>query len=326
MSNQAIGTLAKEVGDDWKEHAYYEDVERFMPDLWKNLILPVIGGCDFTTTVDLAAGHGRNTEFLLPLTQTLHVVDINQENIEFCRRRFKGRDSRIRYVVNDGSSLSALRGDSVTLVYCFDAMVHFDSDVVRNYLREFFRILEPGSHVFIHHSNYTANPCGKWMDNPNIRNFMSKELFAHYAHKEGLTVAFQKVIDWGGHPELDCLSLLRKPNPPQRIDGSYTRRDGMLLVLAGAHESAKFTLARPGTITLEAHAHEWCGRLVVKQEGRVLATFEVNEEQPQSKPCVFEAEAGEVSLHAEDRGDGRGEAWVKNIDIEWRKESAAPQA
>lgn len=157
------------------------------------------------------------------------------------------------------------------------------------------------------------------MDSPDIRNFMSTELFAHYAHKEGLSVASQRVIDWGGNPGLDCLSLLRKPNPLQRISGTYTRRDGMFFVLAGPHEVVKTTLARPGTLTLEAHAHEWCGRLAVEQQGRVLGTFDVHEAKTQSKQCVFEAEAGELVFRSEDRGDGRGEAWVKGIDVRWRK-------
>ncbi|MCK8504070.1 class I SAM-dependent methyltransferase [Myxococcus fulvus] len=319
MSKEAVAVLAKEVGDDWKEHAYYDEVEAFMPEAWKNLIWPVISACDFTSTMDLAAGHGRNTEFLLPLSERVHVVDINPENIDFCRRRFAGRDSKISFVVNDGSSLAALRSGSLTLAYCFDAMVHFDSDVVRAYLREFFRVLAPDAHAFIHHSNYTANPCGRWMDNPGIRNFMSQELFAHYAQKEGLSVVSQQVIDWGGSPKLDCLSLLRKPNPPQGLGGNYTKRDGMLFVLAAAHESAKFSLARPGTLTLDAHAHEWCGRLVVQQGERVLGTFDVHDAQVQPRQFVFDAEAGELVFRAEVRGDGRREAWVKGIDIRWRK-------
>ena len=36
-------------------------------------------------------------------------------------------------------------------------MVHFDSDVVRAYLKEFRRILKPGGHGFCHHSNYTGS-------------------------------------------------------------------------------------------------------------------------------------------------------------------------
>jgi hypothetical protein len=40
---------------------------------------------------------------------------------------------------------------------------------------------------------------------------MSKELFGHYARKEGLSVVTQRVIDWAGKPQLDCLSLVQKP-------------------------------------------------------------------------------------------------------------------
>jgi|GEM_PF-1203181 len=319
MSNDKVSALAREVGDDWKQHAYYEEVERYMASAWEGLIWPFIQGCDFTSVVDLAAGHGRNTEYLLPLAHRLHVVDINSENIDYCRRRFAGRDAKLSFIVNDGSSLSALRSDSVTLVYCFDAMVHFDSDVVRAYLREFARILEPDAHAFIHHSNYTANPGGRWMDNPSIRNFMSKELFAHYAHKEGLSVASQRVIQWGGRPALDCLSLLRKPNAGGPLTGHYTQREGMRFVLAGPHEAAKLNLLRPGTLTVDAHAHTWCGRLVVRQGEQVLGTFDLNEAQTQTKTCTVEFEAGEVEFRAEDRGDGRAEVWVKNLDIRWRK-------
>ncbi|AKF86679.1 hypothetical protein MFUL124B02_31255 [Myxococcus fulvus 124B02] len=319
MSNEGVLALAKEVGDDWKQHAYYDEVERLIPAAWEKLIWPMIGACDFSTTVDLAAGHGRNTEYLLPLAQRLHVVDINPENIDVCRRRFEGRDSKISYVVNDGTSLAGVPTGSVTLVYSFDAMVHFDSDVVRAYLREFARVLAPDAHAFIHHSNYTASPTGRWMDNPSIRNFMSKELFAHYAHKEGLRVLSQQVLTWDGIPELDCVTLLRKPNPLGDVSGSYTKRDGMLFVLAGGHESATVTLERAGTVTVNAHAHEWCGRLVVRQGDRVLGTFEVHDTQTQSKLCVFEAEAGEVVFHAEDRGGGRREAWVRGLDVQWRK-------
>ena len=74
----------------------------------------------------------------------------------------------------------------MTFLYCFDSMVHFDSDVVRAYLREFRRVLRPGGTGFCHYSNYTGNPTGSYRDHPGWRNFMSVELFEHYAAKEGL--------------------------------------------------------------------------------------------------------------------------------------------
>ena len=98
----------------------------------------------------------------------------------------------------------------MTLVYTFDSMVHFDSDVVREYLKEFRRVLRPGGHGFCHHSNYTGSPGGDFTKSPHWRNFMSKELFAHYCAKEGLTILEQRVIDWTCS-KLDCLSVFQKP-------------------------------------------------------------------------------------------------------------------
>lgn len=201
---------ARRIGDDWREHGYYAEVERYMDDAWAQNIWPVIGGCDFTSVVDLAAGHGRNTRKLLDVAAHVTVADINEENIEACRRRF-GADPRVSYLVCDGVSLAGLGDGSQTLVYCYDAMVHFDSDSVRSYLRDFRRALAPGGHAFCHHSNFTGNPGGDVHANPQWRNFMSKELFAHYAIKEGLEVVHQRVIDWSQDRRLDCLTLLRRP-------------------------------------------------------------------------------------------------------------------
>ena len=97
-------------------------------------------------------------------------------------------------------------------MYCFDAMVHFDSDVVRAYLREFNRVLRSGGRCFSHYSNYTGNPTGSYRDHPGGRNFMSKELFEHYATKEGLRPVVSQLVTWtedeGG---FDALTLLEKP-------------------------------------------------------------------------------------------------------------------
>ena len=57
-------------------------------------------------------------------------------------------------------TLADIPDGEATFVYSFDAMVYFDSDVVRAYLAEFRRVLAPSGTGFCHYSNYTGNPAG----------------------------------------------------------------------------------------------------------------------------------------------------------------------
>jgi ubiquinone/menaquinone biosynthesis C-methylase UbiE len=205
---ERLNDIARDIGKDWVESPYYEDAEKFIDTQWDGLIWPFIQGSDFSNTIDLAAGHGRNTKKLKKIAQKLWVVDMNKENVEFCKLRF-AKDDRIVFLLNDGVSLSGVQDESITFIYCFDAMVHFDSDIIRNYLKEFQRVLVPGGRGFCHHSNYSSNPTGDFRENPGWRNYMSDNLFAHYCMKEELAVIKQKVIDWE-IPEMDCFSLFEK--------------------------------------------------------------------------------------------------------------------
>jgi SAM-dependent methyltransferase len=210
--SEALENLAGKVGKHWIRGSYFDDAEPHMKQQWDGLIYPFIRDCDFSSVVDLAAGHGRNSAMLREVATKIYVVDINIENTAFCRERFAG-DERFTFITNNGIDLSALTDDSITLVYCFDAMVHFDSDVVRAYVREFKRVLKPGGRAFCHHSNFTRNPGGNFRENPNWRNFMSQSLMAHYAIKEGLSIVKSKIVPWGDAPdgrELDCFTLLEK--------------------------------------------------------------------------------------------------------------------
>lgn len=195
-------------GDPFRVSPYYDEAEQAMEWQWTELIWPTIQSLDFRSVVDLAAGHGRNTVRLLPYVGQITLVDINQECLDYCKARFQDNE-KISYVKTDGISLQGIVDESITFVYCFDAMVHFEGEVIREYLKECYRVLTVGGHCFCHHSNYTANPGGDFKESPHWRNFMSKELFAQYSMEAGLEVVTQQVIDWG-HPVLDCLTVLRK--------------------------------------------------------------------------------------------------------------------
>src|SRR5438876_4592545 len=57
---------ALQVGRDWKGSPYYDAAEQGIETQWRELIWPFLtevqeDGVDFSLTVDLAAGHGRNS-------------------------------------------------------------------------------------------------------------------------------------------------------------------------------------------------------------------------------------------------------------------------
>ena len=156
VTQQRLASLADYSGAPWTpENSYFTKAEPHMPALWDQLVWPFIGDCDFTDVIDLAAGHGRNTVFLLKVAKHVTVMDIQAGNVAACQSRFID-ETRLAFFTNNGFDFSPVQDNTITLIYCFDAMVHFDSDVVRSYLSDARRILKPGGRAFLHHSNYTG--------------------------------------------------------------------------------------------------------------------------------------------------------------------------
>jgi ubiquinone/menaquinone biosynthesis C-methylase UbiE len=143
--------ISHQVAKDWVDGPYYDEAEKAMEGQWRDLVWPSIETCNFDCTIDLAAGHGRNTERLRHLAIKIIAVDVNETNIAFLRRRFASeKATNVDFLLTDGVGLAGIADNSVTMLYCFDAMVHFDSDVVRSYIREAARVLAPRGHGFIH--------------------------------------------------------------------------------------------------------------------------------------------------------------------------------
>lgn len=207
-----------EVSQRWAKTPYYDAVEKAAQAQWDKLIYPRIADLpiNWNYALELSIGHGRMTQILLEKSLSLVGVDLLEENIKFCRERFSEVPGyKFRLYLNNGVDLKEVIDNTITFVFCWDSMIHFDSDVVRSYLHEFYRVMKPESYAFLHHSNLMNNPGGDFQKNAHARNFMSKQLFAHYAYKAGFEVVKQDVINWGMGPKmvksLDCISILKKP-------------------------------------------------------------------------------------------------------------------
>lgn len=218
---------ARDVGDEWKNHRYYEKAEMWLGRFWNpnREFMPMFERLDLSSVVELACGHGRHATKVREFSPEgrILLMDINEENLEFVRKRFED-DPNAHVLKTEGFLFDGVDDESQSAILCYDAMVHFDSEVVFSYLRDTRRVLRPGGMALYHHSNYMRNPGGHHHDNPMWRNFMSQSLFAHYAAKAGLKVIDSRVFSWGPHIRVrylislgthrtlrtDCLTLVQK--------------------------------------------------------------------------------------------------------------------
>jgi SAM-dependent methyltransferase len=216
----------QQVAQRWKVSPYYDRAERkdWMEAFWspRGRFRPLFDNLHTRTVVELACGRGRHTAQMLDIPELcdgledIYLMDVNEENITSCIERFSDVPF-VHSVVNNGYNFQPLKDQSVTAIFCYDAMVHFEYDAVMSYLEDAHRILIPGGRALFHHSNYDKSPGTKETANPHWRNFMSKNLFAHSAIRAGFKVLEQFLIDWDEMRNLDCISLIEKPEGREKV-------------------------------------------------------------------------------------------------------------
>ena len=216
-----------QVAQQWKVNTYYDRAESddWLDAFWspRGKFRPLFDNLDIRTVVELACGHGRHTARILNdpelrgKVEDLYLMDVNEENITWCAKRFSNIASA-HPIVNNGHDFYPLEKDSIRAIFCYDAMVHFEYDAVIVYLEDAFRLLVPGGRALFHHSNYDKSPGTNNISNPHWRNFMSKNLFAHAAVRSGFRILHQSLLDWDGTRNLDCISLIERPCGPGKVN------------------------------------------------------------------------------------------------------------
>lgn len=163
---------------------------------------------DLENVVELACGRGRHVPHYLDRAGQITLVDVLEENIDLCKRRFSGED-KISYVINNGYDLSKLADGSYTALFTYDSMVHFELLDIGNYLKETYRILKHGGRALFHHSNNDSDYKASYDTGIESRSFMNAKIFAYLAYRAGFEIEEQKTVDWVW-PDLDCLTLVVK--------------------------------------------------------------------------------------------------------------------
>jgi SAM-dependent methyltransferase len=233
----SVSSRTSDIARDWKVSGYYDQAESvgWTDVFWKpeTQFRRLFEKLDTTSTVDLACGHGRHSARLLSAKreqtalQSLVLLDVLEENVLHCKKRFSDV-SKVSVHTISGYDFYPVEDASVSAIFCFDAMVHFEYDAIFSYLQDATRILRPGGRALFHHSNLDKYPGSDYKNNPHWRNFMSKNLFAHVAARSGLQVLEQVTIDWDQVRNLDCLTLVEKPSDGSPVVELPRARNGLL--------------------------------------------------------------------------------------------------
>lgn len=96
---------------------------------------------DISNVIELGFGHGRHIPNYIEKANQITLVDILQENIDFCRERFSD-ENKIRYYKNTGFDLKELESDTYSALYSYDAMAHFELLDIYSYLKDIYRVLK----------------------------------------------------------------------------------------------------------------------------------------------------------------------------------------
>jgi len=184
--------------------------------MWLGTILPRIGGMlPADHVLEIAFGHGRVTELLLPRCKRYTGVDLAPTCVAFCRERFAGV-GHAAFHGNDGTSMPMVADGSIDFAFSWDSLVHAEADAVLGYVAELGRVLRPGAAAFLHHSNLRAFLRDGVLAVPNVHwraTTVDAALLRERAPEHGLAVVAQELVQWGAAEANDCFTLLRRLRP-----------------------------------------------------------------------------------------------------------------
>jgi ubiquinone/menaquinone biosynthesis C-methylase UbiE len=184
--------------------------------------------------LEIAPGYGRWTEFLAKSARRVVPVDVNENCLSACQKRFE-HPTHIKYHLCDGESLP-VPDASLDFIWTFDSFVHMDPPVVRAYPREIGRVLRPGGCAVVHHADkrswsladtHDGSPGdpglpqlasqGRLRDDGNRSNVTGR-MVADWAQAAGMVVAQTRSSgaenQYDVAKDRDVISGLRKPPSP----------------------------------------------------------------------------------------------------------------
>ena len=187
---------------------YFDAAELDAEKYYHQYIKQHIPGIKDRAITEIACGHGRITNQILKdfAPKTVTLVDINQENLWYCKNRFKNF-SNLKLIKTKGTDLEGIESNSQDFVYSFDSFVHFNKDLVELYIIEIKRVLKEGGTCFLHYSNSGKSDLSSKELGHGLRGTMTKEAMIELLMDT--TILHNESISWGIE-NLDAIIVFKK--------------------------------------------------------------------------------------------------------------------
>lgn len=212
MSHKSIREQIEIVAAPWSESPYYADAEKWTSIFWAadTVFRRLFDQMVHSNVLELACGWGRHAEQCIKLCDSIIVMDIFEHNLTRTTTRLSADKERVTAILGDGCTFRPVADESLTAIFCYDAMVHFSPDIVQSYLQDANRVLQRDGMILLHHSNYETKVEQHYGKNPHARNHMTFDVFESFCNETGLQIRESIAIPWGGIEELDRVSLVQK--------------------------------------------------------------------------------------------------------------------
>jgi ubiquinone/menaquinone biosynthesis C-methylase UbiE len=133
--------------------------------------------------LEIGPGAGRWTGILIDRADQFTAVDVAESCVRMCQTKF-GTKPRTTFLVGNGEDLRGVADGSVDTLWSFGVFVHINIAETYRYMRDFRRVMRPGSVGIVHHGQ-SGGIDGGWQSN------LTSSVFRDMLQEAGFEVVTQ---------------------------------------------------------------------------------------------------------------------------------------
>lgn len=153
--------LARDRGIDTVYTQLYPPPSHRLPEATAAIFRERFGSGD--TLLEIGAGYGLVTEFLITDAGRYHIVDFSERLLyEVLEHRFAAHLDTLSLHHDTAARLAGIGDRSIDFAFAFDVFVHTGPELLHQYILSLSRVLKPGGSALLHYLPWNNDTLGDW--------------------------------------------------------------------------------------------------------------------------------------------------------------------